>query len=195
MLTMDEGKVRAHRAQEQIFKTRDLTLNGSRAEARDAHLVSDKHKSVANADRQAGRKMSATEFINKLRKINPDIVLEPHPGVSAPVETAFHRLNKDKACLHLTIGGSKQFLMVCEGDYMPEWTVMDTRVIKKPDASSPDGMWKPAEIPWHCVKRGWREVLIRLIRMRIVSLEPVEKVFGAGDRSSWKTLTGKGPWE
>ncbi len=195
MLTLDTQKIAEHKAAEQLFRTREVTLHGTQNETRDAGLVEHRDSSVANPERQAGKKLSPTEFMAKLRKVNPDIILEPHPGVSAPKNTAFHRLNKDKACLHLVIGDVKKFLLVCEGDYMPEWTVMTTKKIKAPEGNYVQGLWKMTPIPWNIEKRGWREVLIWLIRMKVVSLEPVERIFGVGDRKSWKTLTAKGPWE
>jgi hypothetical protein len=191
MLIVDTEKAAAHRAGLTVEKTRQIAADSASHHARDAHRVERKETSVANVERQSGRRMTPEEFMNKLHKINPDITMAPHPGVFAPKDTMFHKLNKDKAVLHLTVGGVKEFLLVCEGDWMPEWTIFDTRTVRVPDYK-PQGMWKPVEIPWHRQKRGWREVLIMLIHKRLVSLEAVERVFGAGDRPSWKILTGKG---
>ena len=130
--------------------------------------------------------------MRKLRTVNPNLVLEPHPGVFAPKESGFYKLNHDKAVLNLVMpDGKKVFVLVCEGDYMPEWTIFGTNEVKVPDAR-PEGPWKTVKIPWRRQKRGWREVLIMLIRKQLVTLDAVERVFGAGDRPSWKILTGKG---
>jgi hypothetical protein len=191
MLIIDEGTAKRHKQAKVVERTREVTTSGAYHEARDSRWVEDKKRSVANPEHQMGRRLTATEFMNKLRKINPDITMSPHPGVFAPKDSQFHKLNKDKAVLHLTTSGQKVFLFVVEGDYMPEWSTMATSTVRVPDYK-PEGMWKPVEIPWHKTKRGWREVLIMLIHKHLIGLEAVEREFGAGNRPSWKILTGKG---
>ena len=95
--------------------------------------------------------MMATAFITKLKTINANFVLDPHPGVSAPHESMFYKLNRDKACLHLVVGGKKIFVMVCEADFMPEWTSMTTKKELGP-GNNPDAPWVE-EVPWYHQKR------------------------------------------
>lgn len=196
MLILDGDKLKEWERQKAVDRTREVTFGGARDESRDRHWVADPETSVANVARQMGRKLTPEEFMKKLHTINPDIVLEPHPGQFAPKHTGYYRLNRDKAVLKLNTNGQKIYLFVCEGDIMPEWSIFDTQKVKVPDATDPSLPWREVEIPWHVTKRGWREVLLKLIvEKKLVTLEAVERVFGAGDRPSWKILTGKGSGE
>jgi len=194
MLVKDTPVLKRHQYMKRVENTRGVAMKGSQRDAAGAPLVADKRTSVANPEVQLGRRFTSTEFMNKLRSINKDIIMEPHPGLMAPPDTAYHRMNKDKAVLSLLIGDKKIYLFVCEGDYMPEWDTMNTSKAKVP-VDDPGGPWKTVDIPWHLVKRGWRTVLIRLLHKRLVTLDAVERVFGAGNRQSWKILTGKGMGE
>jgi hypothetical protein len=189
MLVRDEALQGRHEKQTAIQKTRQIAFDAGKAENKGSALLG--KESVANQERQQGKGMTATAFIKKLKTINPDFVLEPHPGIAAPHESAFYKLNHDKACLHLLIGGQKIFVLVCEGDFMPEWTSMTTKKQLGP-TTDPDAAWVEVEIPWYHQKRGWREVLLMLINKRLIAVTDAERVFGVGQRSSWKILTGKG---
>jgi hypothetical protein len=189
MLVRDEALQGRHEKQKVIQKTRQISFDAGKNENKGSALLG--KESVANRERQEGKGMTATAFIKKLKTINQDFILEPHPGVAAPHESAFYKLNHDKACLHLVVGGQKIYVLVCEGDFMPEWTSMTTKKQLGP-GNDPDAPWVEVEIPWVHQKRGWREVLLMLINKRLISVTDAERVFGVGQRSSWKILTGKG---
>jgi hypothetical protein len=85
--------------------------------------------------------MTTDRFAERLAKLNPHLVVTPHPGVYAPVTSGFHQINKDKACVYLKMPDGKLiFMLVCEGDWMPEWTVMATKTARVP-YDKPDGFW------------------------------------------------------
>lgn len=192
MLVKDTPVLQRHQYMKRVENTRAVTSQGVMQDHESAKLVEDKKTSVANPEVQMGRRLTTTQFIQKLHKINKDIVIDPHPAVSAPKNSAFYRLNYDKAVVSLLVGDKKIYIMVCEGDYMPEWDTMNTKKAKVPiDKNDPGGMWQSKEIPWHLVKRGWRTVLARLVMKRIITLDAAEKEFGAGTRQSWAIMTGK----
>lgn len=192
MLVKDTPVLKRHQYMKRVENTRATTTQGVSQDHGASKLVADKSTSVANPEVQMGRRLTTTQFIQKLHKINKDIVIDPHPAVSAPKDSAFYRLNYDKAVVSLLVGDKKVYIMVCEGDYMPEWDTMNIKKAKVPiDKNDPGGMWHTVDIPWHLVKRGWRTVLARLIIKRIVSLEAVEREFGSGTRKSWAIMTGK----
>ena len=58
--------------------------------------------------------------------------------------------------------------------------------------NNPDAAWVEVEIPWYHQKRGWREVLLRLLYKKLITVTDAERVFGVGQRASWRILTGKG---
>jgi hypothetical protein len=191
MLIKDTDVLKRQGYFQKVERTRDIAFGAGKRETRNASLVENPKTSVANPEHQLGRKLTSTKFMQLLNTINKDLVLDPHPALLAPQDSAYYKLNFDKAVLNLSIGGKKMYLFVCEGDFMPEWDTMDTNTAKIPDGA-PDGPWKDVRIPWHVVKRGWRTVLIRLIHKRIITVTDAERVFGIGKRESWKILTGKG---
>ena len=193
MLVNDTVTQERHRRVGKIEKTRAVAHHGAADDIRSAGLVADKRTSVASLGVQEGTKLSATRFMELLHKINKDLVLIPHPAVfAADKNTAFYRMNCDKATLNLVVGDRKIQVVVCEGDWMPEWDVMDTAKVKVPDSTNPALPWHEVERPWHLTKRGWRTVLFRLIQQKIVTVDDVERVFGVGNRPVWKIMTGKG---
>lgn len=181
LIVTDKAK---HAQTEAVIRTREIASDAAAHETRAATLVENKHKSVANAERQEGKRLPATEFMRRLRKINPNIIMEPHPNRHLP-------LHKDKACLYLLMpDGSKGFLMTVEGDYMPEWSLMSIKTVRVPDGRV-EGFWREQKIPGREIKRGWRTVLLRLLHMGLVNITDVEREFGPTTRESWNVLAGK----
>ena len=141
---------------------------------RGKEFVADPFRSVANPLHQLGRPLKTDEFARRIQKLNPKIKIFPHPR------------DKSKACIYLQKPDSLQYLFPCEGDWMPEWSIMADRRVLHPEPG-----YSPVTAPYFEVKRGWRTCLIRLIQMGLVSAELVEKEFGSGDRFSWQAQTGK----
>lgn len=192
MLILDEGKQRAHGKAQVIERTREITISGADNEGRDRAWVDDKENSVSNVERQTGRKLTVEQFMTKVNKLNKDIFFKPHWAKHSNLDNSFVRLNRDKGTLNLRVGDREVQLFPCEGDWMPEWSIMAEKTIKMPDRDNPDGPWKEVKIPNYVSKRGWRECLILLIQKGLLGLDAVERSFGVGNRPSWKVLTGKG---
>jgi hypothetical protein len=165
----------------QQLQNRAMLAETAQYEARHASLVASKDTSVANEDRQKGRVFTATGFMRKLRKLNRDLVLVPHPH------------QEGIGNLYLEVGDQRVHLFPCQSDWMPEWSVMGRGEVRRPDdIARPEGFWSKIPVPWREVRRGWRTVLARLVQKRLVSLEAAEREFGAPtDRESWALLTGK----
>src|SRR5579864_754677 len=104
MLVKDTPVLERHTYMRKVERTRGLALKSGNQDKKSASLVEDKHTSVANPQVQMGRRLTATEFMNKLHTINKDLVLEPHPGMNAPKDSAYYKLNYDKAVLSLLVG-------------------------------------------------------------------------------------------
>lgn len=192
MLIIDEARARQLERERAFERAQETTLDGSATEGRDRHWVADKHTSVSNVERQTGRKFTVDQFMARLNKLNKDVFFKPHWAKFSNVDNAHVRMNKNKGTLNLRVGDQEIQLFPCEGDWMPEWSIFTEKTIRMPDRNNPSGMWKEVKIPRYVDKRGWRECLILLIQKGLVGLEAVEREFGAGDRPSWKVLTGKG---
>ncbi len=179
MLIIDSEKAELRKKQDQQNKAAFQTYEQSKFEGRHAPLVADKHTSIANAAHQRGRAMTTTQFTGLIHQLNRDLVILPHPA------------NDSKACVYLLLpNGSKEFIVVCENGLMPEWSIMGTLEVRVPDGGI-HGMWKKTKVPGQELFRGWRTVLIYLIRKKLVSLEAVERLFGPCNRQSWCIFTGK----
>lgn len=192
MLILDEGKQREQRRKAVIERTREITISGADNEGRDRAWVEDRENSVSNAERQTGRKLTVEQFMEKVNKLNRDIVFKPHWAKDSKLNNSFVRLNRNKGALYLRVADKEVQLFPCEGDWMPEWSIFTEKTIRMPDRANPDGPWKEVQIPNYVDKRGWRECLMMLIQKGLLGLEAVERSFGAGNRPSWKVLTGKG---
>ena len=136
-------------------------------------------------ERQKGNPLTTIKFVNKVKKILPYVhwVLNPH--------------HSDKFGLFLK---GKQFT---SGEYpsMPEWSILEITYEEMPTISpetftTKEGfkreLFHPGIPPmqrtpagFREVKRGWRTILLRLIKARLLSLETVEQEFGIGNRASW----------
>lgn len=147
------------------------------------HLVG----SVTSAEKQAGNTLTSAAFMARLRKINPDLIMVPHPNQNQA------EWLKNTGLLYLTLPDQTlEYLMPCEWDRMPEWSVMSQSTARKPDWKA-GGLWKTVPVVGRETKRGWRTILIRLIKKRLITLGATEKEFGIpSDRQSWYVLTGKG---
>jgi len=179
-LIVDEVVAKRFRKGEAVERTRQLTWDSFKNKHRGEALVEGK-KSISNAEYQRGNKLTKGQFENRLRKLNPKIVIVKHPN---PLKITHF---ETKACLYVEMpDGTRGQLFPCEGDWMPEWDIWGEMVIKTP-------LGELRKMPYMCVKRGWRTVLIRLITMNLLKLEDAEREFGVGNRFSWRVMTGKGP--
>jgi hypothetical protein len=156
-------------------ETREAGLVG----ARDERLVG----TVTNLEHQMGRRLSGAQFMAKLRKLNKDLVMLPHPNRNNP-KPEFAYLD-NVGLIYLQVGDQNIYLFPTEWDWMPEWETMRTASVKRPGVGE---YWNEVEVPGRTHRRGWRTVLRRLIEKRIITLDAAEREFGAGDRASWATM-------
>lgn len=167
---------RRARAEERTLRTQQISLDGMSQTTRDARFAG--RGGVTDFDAQRGNALSADQFMARLRRVNKDIVLRPHPH------------QPGIGLLYLVVGDQEIYLFPCESDWMPEWSVLAEDEARKP-VHEVHGHWQKIAVPGREIKRGWRTVLLRLVQSRIVSLDAVEREFGAGDRASYAVLTGK----
>jgi hypothetical protein len=157
-------------------QTHETAYNTAMGKVRHRGLVGD----VTNADKQRGNWLDATVFMARVRKLNANLVLVSHP------------YQPGYANIYANVDGQRVYTgIACEDGMMPEWTVMGTTEERVPIDDTPGGYWTPVQTLGRVEKRGWRDVLIRLINGRHLDLQAVEREFGAGNRLSWAALSGK----
>ena len=138
-----------------------------------AAVAPDNGRDRTDADAGIGMPLHASVFIERLTKLNPSLW--------------FERANadKEKIGIYLQVPISMihpeglQYLFAFHDGIMPEFVLL-----KKPDANG-EGTG--------ILRQGWRTVLARLVRLRMISLPAVEVMFGQPSCQSahWAVLTGK----
>jgi len=154
-----------------LEQSRHLVSTTNKAQVGHQHLAA----ILSNVERQTGKYLSTTRFMSKLRKLNKSLV-------------AVDTVDPKTALLYLDIPGNKRLkLMPMENSMrVPEWSIMSTK--KQFDLA----LGRDVDVPWNEETRGWRTVLLRLIRLGIITKEATEREFGVGQRASWRNLTGSG---
>lgn len=138
-----------------------------------AAIAPDNGRSRTEHDACIGMPLHSDTFISRLTKLNPSLW--------------FERANADheKMGVYLLVPISieylegKKFLFGFHIGIMPEFTLEKT----------PDEDGEGVGI----LRQGWRTILMRLIRLRLISLEKAEVMFGQPSFESayWAVLTGK----
>ncbi|KKK82143.1 hypothetical protein LCGC14_2806320, partial [marine sediment metagenome] len=152
--------------------------------------VADFDSSPTNQELQKGHPLTVEEFNEKIKKVNHQLRVERQP------------LNKTKGMFYwirndLVKGGTvKQQICPCEGNRMPEYSIMSTQIEElpnmKPILGKDDEAIIRTEVLYDELERGWRTLLIRAIIAGAATLEKVEQVFGSSPRARWQTQVGKG---
>jgi hypothetical protein len=170
---------------------------------------------IDNAEKQAGKYLTTNEFEMRLRKLNPNLFVEPIEG------------NPKCKRLSLKVPEGLLWICTCSVGRIPEYSLFDTREeevidtslrhvnrkdlptmkpgnleydsdtgdfrgeawVSDPEAVRP-GILR-VKRPWHELVRGWRTVLAHIVQLGINSPEEVERVFGGSDRLSWAARMGK----
>lgn len=170
---------RAVEADNLVQKTRE----GQKAEVermlRDHAFVSNWDTSVSNPERQMGMIKDYRVLDRELRELNPQIRLIPNPD------------NPTKA--FVVIQGIKRF---ATERTMPEFSIMATveeevPIFENRVMSLDDPSMEVVKRPGREILRGWRTLLLRLVKFGFLSLGDVERKFGSCERPSWVHHTGK----
>lgn len=170
---------RDHKAEELVQMTREGQRNEVERMLRDQAFVTDWDTSVSNPHRQMGLVKDYRVLDKELQELNPQIRLIPDPA------------NPTKA--FVTVQG---VIKRATERTMPEFSIMATveeevpifenRIMKLEDPSM-----EVRKRPGREVLRGWRTLLLILIKDGHLTLNAVEKKFGSCERPSWVHHTGK----
>ena len=119
-----------------------------------------------NMDAQIGIPLQGERIIGRLKKLNPNLWFER--SLSDSSKYGCYLLRSD-------VDGGKEYLVGFEAELNPEFTVI---------VNDDQGKFKKF-IP------GWRRVLMRLIRARVITEARAHAVFGPPNRDSerWTQLT------
>ena len=158
-------------------------------------VLDDMDMSPTNMDRQMGRMMTGPQLEVIMKKLNQNLHFEVHPNDSAL--SVVYQLMPD---------GSRKYISAYQRLWMPEYSLFKVNYEEHPDPDIPrrniggisaeviERGSKPMRrvaVPWGEAVRGWRTVLVYLVRNRLTTPDAVERVAGASDRASWAAHTGK----
>lgn len=172
-----------------VEKSRFLTNQALRDEyiGNQVCLAPDGNRDVGNWLQQCGRPLLTSEFMRLVKRLNPNVGSEP-----AIQDPSKHVLYVEESFRNDAMGWErrKRYLCGMEAQIMPEFSVRLWKWDKMPD---PSGLpqWVDVKKPTGEM-RGWRTVLVRLMKERLVSPAGVEQLFKiAVGRSSmyWQAQT------
>lgn len=144
---------------------------------------------------QMGRPLASAEVQRRLHLCNPKLIF-----IVAPLHPELTGIYIEKDEKLLTGGFAKRRIHVCgmESGVMPEFSVLHQTMKRVPDPEllgqvvTRDAVkWK--EIPtFYAETRGWRTVLLRLMKAQLITRGDVEKHFGwtpSKESEKWHSQT------
>jgi urease gamma subunit len=155
----------------------------------------DAGRSTSDIMAQMGKALSCQDVMDKLKLCNPNLIFELSIADATKMGVYIHIPEK------LATGSwSTRKVHICgmEAGIMPEFSVMH-RTTKK--VANPDLLGKEVgrEVPWmevptfYAETRGWRTVLIRLLKAGIITRSKVNEHFGwtpSHESEKWAKYTG-----
>lgn len=150
-------------------------------------LVIDAKDDATNLIARLGRPLHANTFISKVRKLNPALIFER--SLRYPRLTGIY-LEIPITELEKALGSeSKRHICGMESEWMPEFSQSHYKTDSVPDMANPGNMIQKKVFIGET--RGWRTVLMRLIRERLISPAKANKAFNipVGQQSyNWQQL-------
>ncbi len=131
----------------------------------------DNGRDVSDLVAQMGRPMASEEVIRRLKLCNQRLIFIKHPRYE------LYGIYIKKLERNSTGGFSERQIHVCgmESGIMPEFSVLHKTTKKVPNPDGPDWL----EVPTFLAEtRGWRTVLIRLLKAGLISKYQAEFNFG-----------------
>ncbi len=169
-------------------------------------FLRNENENPANIPQQLGNIMTGKELETKLKKLIPNLVFEYNP------------INPLMKALYVIRDNKKEYICSYHADMMPEHSIMKVKkeVVWDEDYDQPlkrselpthkwvkgkgyvfEGIppgWKEVEIPWGEIKRGWRTVLLKLVKEGLLTVTQAEK-FGTPTsqfgKRAWSYHLGK----
>ena len=187
MLIRDEVVQARHAYRDPVEKHREDIRGYVARQLETAEYLGNEEKDPTVFERQRGEELAYEVFEGKLKKCNPALQFLTFPA------------NAHKRVCFRVEGGEPTPLCVYDigPGPMPEYSLLERRAeetydlsiktIRKEDFDK-DGNWLGKKIVYRTgreLRRGWRTVLLYLLKENALTLGQVETTFGHGTRQSW----------
>lgn len=142
-----------------------------------------------------GKPMHENAFEAKLKVLNPSLIFQ------------WNEFNSTKKAMYRATPKGPEYLFPYDSGLMPERSIMAVEEEMVPDAAvftpgfvierkefKPDGTnpyYRKVKKVWNEKQRGWRTVLIKLVKCGLLTPTQVETAFGAANTKEWQGHLGK----
>lgn len=191
MLTLDTQALSRHAAMLTVERTRQVTRDSlASAIDRASELLLPDGKVDVTAQDGAGRMMSTQSFCQLLKQCNSNFFFEVSVGDPTKMGCYMMLQHEDPIARLTDSSFHKRFVVGMENGWMPEFSIR--RYVEKdmPDPENPLLTKKVREFT--DMKRGWRSVLVILLRRRMLTVNDIETTFPTLYRESkfyWQETT------
>lgn len=154
----------------------------------EATFERDGDSDVTNLLEQMGRPLSADTVISKLRRLNQNLIFEQ--SINYPELTGIYVSFPKKTLTGIVVDRQHVCGMPSPPALLPEFSVRHYKMVEKPNPKDKYEIIKVREFADET--RGWRTVILRLIKERLISQSAAEREFDiSGGRSSryWQAQT------
>ncbi len=149
-------------------------------------FLENENENPSNIQQQLGNPITGTQLEENLNKLTNRLVFEHNP------------INPLMKAIYILKGDNKEYFCSYHADLMPEHSIIKVKkeIVWDPDYKEPlkrselpkhrwvpgkgyefDGIppgWKEVTIPWGEIKRGWRTILIKLVKEGILTVTQAE---------------------
>jgi hypothetical protein len=180
MLIKDDAVIQSHAEKAVTERTRDITTKALEERVRNESLSTgaDAGMDMTNPEARWGRKMDVQDVIRNLRLMNTNLTFEPARNFPSLMGVYVTEWTRDESTGGLSYG--RRYVMAMENGMMPEFTIVYADQIMLPDPKDPQAKMRLKQ--FSSMKRGWRAVLVTLLR---------EGIIQEGQLTQWKITEGQ----
>lgn len=187
MLVLDSVQAARQQRQTRALEQREQGRELLRADIRNKEVTVASDGAIATTSllQQLGTPLSSQDVIQRLSKMNRNLVFEVSNG--DPSKMGAYVI-ENRRQWDGSLQAEKRFVCGMERGFMPERSVRHMTKTMVPD---PDIPLHRREVPVFTKEtRGWRTVLARLLKERLITKPQIERYFPVGGVSrNWQRLT------
>lgn len=176
MLTADTSVLNRWRQWGRVERTRELTAKAlaDQIASNDTILAPDDKFDVTEANAQLGRTLTWRELQTKLHACNPNLFFEV--SISCPSLRGAYAMLPDKANPWQSAKVKTYLAGFPNSERIPEFSIQHYKLDRRPIPGDANGQWETYKKFTHTT-RGWRNVLVMLLRQGLLQPGAVQRNF------------------